>query len=144
MSALVLDAGALVAVERNERRMVARLQAAAAHGVELSPALLGERLWDAATSAQAYPQRHDFVRACVPILRDELARVRDAGADIIQIDDPHLCLFVDADVRAKFDDPVAESDFAVDVVNEILAGVEGRWRMETLRTSFVVTPRSKV
>jgi len=90
-----------------------------------SPALLGERMWDASASAQAYPDRHDFVRACVPILRDELKRVRDAGADIIQIDDPHLCLFVDADVRAKFDDPVAESDFAVDVVNEMVAGVEG-------------------
>ena len=82
-------------------------------------------MWDASASAQAYPKRHDFVRACVPILRDELARVRDAGADIIQIDDPHLCLFVDADVRAKFDDPLAESNFAVDVVNEIVAGVEG-------------------
>ncbi len=35
MSALVLDAGAFVAVERNERRMLARLRVAAAHGVEL-------------------------------------------------------------------------------------------------------------
>ena len=35
MSALVLAAGAFVAIERNERRMVARLQVAAAHGVEL-------------------------------------------------------------------------------------------------------------
>jgi len=35
VSALVLDAGAFVAVERNERRMLARLRVAAAHGVEL-------------------------------------------------------------------------------------------------------------
>jgi hypothetical protein len=35
VSALVLDAGAFVAVERNERRMVARLRVAAANGMEL-------------------------------------------------------------------------------------------------------------
>src|SRR5437016_7109415 len=43
-----------------------------------SPALLGERLWDAKKSARAYPKREDFVRACVPILRRELELVRDA------------------------------------------------------------------
>ena len=37
-----------------------------------SPALLGERMWNAAKSAKAYPKREDFVRACVPILRREL------------------------------------------------------------------------
>src|SRR5882762_6074794 len=30
-----------------------------------SPALLGERMWSAEKSAQAYPKRDDFVRACV-------------------------------------------------------------------------------
>ena len=33
-----------------------------------SPALLGERMWNAEKSAKAYPKRDDFVRACVPIL----------------------------------------------------------------------------
>src|SRR6186997_2446841 len=33
-----------------------------------SPALLGERLWDAEKSRRAYPRREDFVRDCVPIL----------------------------------------------------------------------------
>src|SRR5688572_579503 len=47
-----------------------------------SPALLGERLWNAEKSTRAYPQRNQFVRACVPILRRELELVRDAGADI--------------------------------------------------------------
>src|SRR5215471_7844535 len=37
-----------------------------------SPALLGERMWDAAKSSKAYPKRDDFVRDCVPILRREL------------------------------------------------------------------------
>lgn len=90
-----------------------------------SPALLGERLWDSARSAQAYPRREDFVRDCVPILRREVERVRDAGADIIQIDDPHLCLFVDPEVRANHEDPDAAADFAVERVNEMVAGIRG-------------------
>src|SRR5689334_255185 len=50
-----------------------------------SPALLGERMWTAERSTRAYPNRDEFVRACVPILRRELELVRDAGADIVQI-----------------------------------------------------------
>ena len=65
-----------------------------------APALLGERMWHPEKSAKAYPQRDDFVRDCVPILRREVELIREAGADIIQIDDPHLCLFVDPAVRA--------------------------------------------
>lgn len=90
-----------------------------------SPALLGERLWDPERSRKAYPRREDFVRACVPVLRREIALVRDAGADIVQIDDPHLCLFVDPDVRAGYPDPDAAADFAVDMVNEVVAGIAG-------------------
>jgi 5-methyltetrahydropteroyltriglutamate--homocysteine methyltransferase len=90
-----------------------------------SPALLGERMWHAEKSSKAYKTRDDFVRACVPILRRELELIRDAGADIAQIDDPHLCLFVDPEVRAKYSDPDAAAAFAVDMVNEVVSGVKG-------------------
>jgi 5-methyltetrahydropteroyltriglutamate--homocysteine methyltransferase len=90
-----------------------------------SPALLGERLWDATKSVKAYPKREDFVQACVPILRRELELVRDAGAGIAQIDDPHLCLFVDSAVRARYADPDAAAAFAVDRINEVVSGVSG-------------------
>ena len=90
-----------------------------------SPALLGERMWRADKSAKAYPKREDFVRDCVPILRRELELLRDAGADIAQIDDPHLCLFVDPAVRAQYSDPDAAAAFAVDMVNEVVSGVKG-------------------
>lgn len=90
-----------------------------------SPALLGERMWSAEKSAKAYPNRNDFVRACVPVLRRELELIRDAGADIAQIDDPHLCLFVDPEVRAKYSDPDAAAAFAVDMINEVVSGVSG-------------------
>jgi 5-methyltetrahydropteroyltriglutamate--homocysteine methyltransferase len=87
-----------------------------------APALLGERMWDAKKSAAAYPTRDEFVRACVPILRKELELLRDAGATIVQVDDPHLCLFVDPDVRGKYDNADKASDFAVDMVNAVVEG----------------------
>jgi 5-methyltetrahydropteroyltriglutamate--homocysteine methyltransferase len=85
-----------------------------------APALLGERMWHPEKSAKAYPKRDDFVRDCVPILKRELELIQEAGADIIQIDDPHLCLFVDPNVRKQFSNPDAAADFSVDTINAIL------------------------
>ena len=90
-----------------------------------APALLGERMWDPAKSAKAYPSRDDFVRDCVPILQRELELIREAGADIIQIDDPHLCLFVDPVVRARYPNADMAADFAVDTLNAIMHGSNG-------------------
>jgi 5-methyltetrahydropteroyltriglutamate--homocysteine methyltransferase len=84
-----------------------------------APALLGERMWHPEKSARAYPRREDFVRDCVPILRHELELIAAAGADIVQIDDPHLCLFVDPDVRTGYDNPDQAADFAVETVNAV-------------------------
>ena len=89
-----------------------------------APALLGERMWHPELSAAAYPRRADFVQDCVPILRREIELLRDQGASIIQIDDPHLCLFVDPAVRANYDDPDAAADFAVDMNNQLVAGFD--------------------
>src|SRR5688500_4607246 len=90
-----------------------------------APALLGERMWDRVASAMAYPKREDFVRDCVPILRREVELLRDEGVSIIQVDDPHLCLFVDPAVRRQYDDPEKASDFAADMDNEVVAGISG-------------------
>ncbi len=90
-----------------------------------APALLGERMWSAEQSSSAYPSRDDFVRDCVPILRQEMFELREEGVTIIQIDDPHLCLFVDPDVRNQYDDPDRAADFAVEMVNEMIDGVDG-------------------
>ena len=87
-----------------------------------APALLGERMWDKEKSAKAYPSRDEFVRDCVPILRKELELLREAGATIVQIDDPHLCLFVDPAVRAQYENPQKAKDFAVDMVNAVVDG----------------------
>jgi 5-methyltetrahydropteroyltriglutamate--homocysteine methyltransferase len=90
-----------------------------------APALLGERMWDAERSSAAYPTREQFVRDCVPILRREVELLRDGGVSVVQIDDPHLCLFVDESVRARYEDPVRASDFAVDMTNQVVEGIEG-------------------
>src|SRR5579863_5154258 len=46
MSALILDSGALVAVDRDDRAMVARLRAAEQHGLELrSNAMVIAQVW---------------------------------------------------------------------------------------------------
>ncbi len=89
-----------------------------------APSLLGERMWDADRSSAAYPTREDFVRDCVPILRREVELLRDEGVAIVQIDDPHLCLFVDDDVRAKYDDADRAADFAVDMTNQVVEGFD--------------------
>src|SRR3954463_9888690 len=76
-----------------------------------APALLGERMWHPEKSKKAYPKVEDFVRDCIPILRRELELLKQEGAPIVQIDDPHLCLFVAPDVRKKYDNATAASDF---------------------------------
>ena len=90
-----------------------------------SPYLIGQRMWEPDVSAAAYPTRESFCEALVPFLREELLAIRDAGVDVIQLDEPHLCVLVDPEVRAGFEDPEAEMRRAVDWINEIVEGVEG-------------------
>ena len=90
-----------------------------------SPYLIGQRMWEPDHSTSAYATREKFCEALVPILRQELLEVIEVGVDIVQFDEPHLCVLVDPEVRAKFDDPEAEMTHAVDWINEIVDGVSG-------------------
>jgi 5-methyltetrahydropteroyltriglutamate--homocysteine methyltransferase len=90
-----------------------------------SPYLLGERMWEPAYSRDAYATREAFGEALVPVLRQELLAIRDVGVDMIQLDEPHLCVLVDPQVRARVADPEAEMARAVDWINRIVEGVEG-------------------
>jgi 5-methyltetrahydropteroyltriglutamate--homocysteine methyltransferase len=90
-----------------------------------SPYLLSVRMWDELESRAAYPTREAFADALVPILRDEVVHLRDAGVHTIQLDDPHLCLFVDPAVRQKFADPDREAMRSVELINRVVAGVDG-------------------
>jgi 5-methyltetrahydropteroyltriglutamate--homocysteine methyltransferase len=90
-----------------------------------APALLGERLWDAERSKKAYPRREDFVRDCIAPLRREIELMQKLGVDIVQIDDPHLCLFVDPGIRRNYENPDRAADFAVDMINALVEGFTG-------------------
>ncbi len=89
-----------------------------------APALLGERMWDAGKSSAAYPTPESFVADCVPILRREVELLREEAVAVVQIDDPHLCLFVDPEVRAKYDNADHAADFSVDMVNQVVDGFD--------------------
>ena len=94
----------------------------AAHRIKValpSPYLLSVRMWDPEKSARAYPTRRDFARARVPILRDQVAALAAAGVSTVQLDDPHLCLFVDPQVRAQFADADAEAMHCVELINGV-------------------------
>jgi 5-methyltetrahydropteroyltriglutamate--homocysteine methyltransferase len=90
-----------------------------------SPYLIGQRMWLPEHSAGAYPTRESFCEALVPVLRQELLAIRDVGVDVIQLDEPHLGVLVDPEIRAKFADPEGEMTRAVDWINGIVDGVQG-------------------
>jgi len=90
-----------------------------------SPYLLGQRMWHPEHSRKAYPTRTSFMEALVPVLRGELLALQDTGVDVVQFDDPHLCLFVDERVRSQYDDPDREADYCVGLLNDIVSGVDG-------------------
>lgn len=58
MTALILDTGALIAVDRNDRAMIARLRAAQHHGLELrSNAMVVAQVWRDPHGQQAHLAR---------------------------------------------------------------------------------------
>ncbi len=87
-----------------------------------SPYLIGQRMWVAEHSRAAYPTREAFCEALVPVLRSELQAIRAVGVDVIQLDEPHLCVLVDPQIRAQFADAEAELQRGVDWINEIVSG----------------------
>lgn len=90
-----------------------------------SPYLIGQRMWVPEHSQAAYPTRDAFCEAVVPVLRQELLAIRDVGVNLIQLDEPHLCVLVDPAIRAKFADPEGEMSKAVAWINQIVEGVQG-------------------
>ena len=82
-------------------------------------------MWDETQSKNVYPTREDFARAIVPILRGQVQALAEAGVHTVQIDDPHLCLFVDKDTRAQFQDADAEAMHCVSLINTVFEGVTG-------------------
>ncbi len=90
-----------------------------------SPYLLSVRMWDEGVSREVYPTRERFADAIIPILRAQVEALVAAGVHTIQLDDPHLCLFVDPEVRKNFADADAEAMHCVSLINRVFEGVKG-------------------
>ncbi len=100
-----------------------------------SPFTIALRMWDAVKSTKAYASRQDFMKALVPFLRSEVKELEKIGVNIVQIDDPNFCLFVDEEYRKKFEDPEAECALAVELVNEVFAGSKIKTGVHMCRSS---------
>ena len=89
------------------------------------PYTIGRRMWHPEYSREAYPTATALMEACVPILRQEIDRLQEAGADTVQLDEPWLCRLVDPEIRKSdgIEDVNAEIDLCVDLVNQTVDGV---------------------
>ncbi len=99
------------------------------------PYLLSRSMWVQKLSAAAYPTRASLCDDVVRILREELQELAALGVEIVQFDEPVLTELVFAGKAAKrtfmcaalaaADDPGAELDLAVDLINRVVAGIDG-------------------
>ena len=103
---------------RTRRRVKATLPA---------PYIIGRRMWHPEHSRRAYPTRERLMQDCVPILRREIAALREAGADTVQLDEPWLAVLVDPRYRAEeaITDPAYEMDLCADLLNQTVDGLTG-------------------
>ena len=92
-----------------------------------SPYTIARRMWSPEHSTSAYATREEFMQACIPIVRDEVAALVSAGVEAIQLDDPWLALLVDPAYRQRerISNVDTEIDMSVRSVNDVVDGIEG-------------------
>lgn len=89
-----------------------------------SPYTIGRRMWTAEHSTGAYATREEFIDACIPIVRAEVARLAAEGVNAVQLDDPWLALLVDESYRER--ENITDVDHEMELsVNSVNAVVEG-------------------
>ena len=98
------------------------------------PYLLTRAMWVKEVSRAVYPTKEDLAEDVVAVLRQEAFALRDAGVDFIQFDEPVLTelVFTQGQTRtfmcaalAARKDPAEELEFAVALINRVVAGIEG-------------------
>jgi 5-methyltetrahydropteroyltriglutamate--homocysteine methyltransferase len=99
------------------------------------PYLLSRSTWVKNLSDSAYPSREALADDFVRLLRDELRALAAAGVDMVQFDEPVLTELVFAGksatrtfmcaALAASASPEGELDFAVNLVNRVVEGIEG-------------------
>ena len=99
------------------------------------PYLLNRSTWVKGLSEAAYPTRESLADDVVGILRTELRALAEAGADMVQFDEPVLTELVFAGksatrtfmcaALAASASPEGELDLAVDLINRVVEGIRG-------------------
>jgi 5-methyltetrahydropteroyltriglutamate--homocysteine methyltransferase len=99
------------------------------------PYLLSRSMWVKRLSADTYPTKESLGADVVAVLRAELIALRDAGADFVQFDEPVLSEVAFAGPHATHSfmcaalsekaSPESELEFAVELINQVVEGVEG-------------------
>jgi 5-methyltetrahydropteroyltriglutamate--homocysteine methyltransferase len=91
-------------------------------------------MWVQEVTRAVYPSKEDLAEDVVRVLREEVLALRDAGVDFIQLDEPVLTelVFTQGQTRtfmcaalAARKDPKEELEFAVGLINRVVAGLEG-------------------
>jgi 5-methyltetrahydropteroyltriglutamate--homocysteine methyltransferase len=98
------------------------------------PYLLTRAMWVKEVTRAVYPTKEDLAEDVVQVLREEALALRDAGVDFIQFDEPVLTelVFTQGQTRtfmcaalAARKDPAEELEFAVDLINRVVEGLDG-------------------
>lgn len=98
------------------------------------PYMLTRASWIEPLSKKGYSSRYELGKEYVKLLREELIQLRDAGASIVQLDEPSLTevvygeasmqTFMCAVITSK-EEPKEELTFATELINEVVQGVNG-------------------
>jgi 5-methyltetrahydropteroyltriglutamate--homocysteine methyltransferase len=98
------------------------------------PYLLTRSMWVKEVTQPVYATKEDLGEDVVAVLREEAFALRDAGVDFIQFDEPVLTelVFTQGETRtfmcaalAARKDPAAELEFAVELLNRVVEGLDG-------------------
>lgn len=98
------------------------------------PYMLTRSAWFEQLSQDAYPTQEDLAADVVQILRDEIIALKELGVAFIQLDEPTLTQVVYGEESAETfmcaalggrRDPTDEMNFALELVNETLKGIDG-------------------
>ncbi|HZM16291.1 MAG TPA: cobalamin-independent methionine synthase II family protein [Candidatus Krumholzibacteria bacterium] len=98
------------------------------------PYILTRAMWVKEATRSAYASKEELGEDVVAVLREEALSLREAGADFIQFDEPVLTelVFTQGQTRtfmcaalAARKDPAAELEFAVELINRVVQGLDG-------------------
>jgi 5-methyltetrahydropteroyltriglutamate--homocysteine methyltransferase len=91
-----------------------------------SPYILGWRMWKEQFSRGAYPEREEFIAACIPIIRDEISKLAALGVSHVQLDEPWLLMMADPAHRERVGagELNEQIELCVNTMNETVAGAD--------------------